>query len=172
MTGDQDNRRSPVRPRPQWVKAIHSFVHDGIIEDQYGYPMNGTDDDVLTEIEAAVDEVLCRLYGHEIIDDQCGKPGGGHREATDVSDPWMYNLANAVEHLMDYLIGELKSEVHTLTAKLAEAQTARDNLMDGDQRRLFAALTAERDALRRKLDALSSLWSRPDNSPSPVEGGQ
>jgi hypothetical protein len=68
------DRRSPVKPRPQWVKALYSFVKDGIIDDQYGYPMNGEDDAVLTEIEAAVDEVLCRLYGHEVIDDQCGKP--------------------------------------------------------------------------------------------------
>jgi hypothetical protein len=65
------------QPRPQWVKALHQFVHDGIIEDQHGYPMNGNDDDVLTAIEAAVDEVLCRLYGHQIEDDQCGIPAVG-----------------------------------------------------------------------------------------------
>jgi hypothetical protein len=60
--------------RPKWVRDLLLFIHDGIIDDEHEYPMDGTDDDVLTEIEAAVDEVLCRLYGHEIIDDQCGKP--------------------------------------------------------------------------------------------------
>lgn len=60
--------------RPPWVRVLHTFVHDEIIDDKYGYPADGSADGLLEEVAAAVDEILCRAYGHEIVDDHCGKP--------------------------------------------------------------------------------------------------
>jgi hypothetical protein len=60
--------------RPKWVRALHLFVTDTIIDDEYGYPMDGADDDVLDRIEAAINSVLCAEYGHVIEHDQCGIP--------------------------------------------------------------------------------------------------
>ena len=61
--------------RPKWTEAIRMFLADDILaEEKYGYPDDGSADGLLEEIEAAVYGILCRTYGHEIIDDQCGIP--------------------------------------------------------------------------------------------------
>jgi len=60
--------------RPKWTQAIRLFVGDEIIDDKYGYPMDGSGDDLSDEIERAVNDILCRHYGHEIINDQCMIP--------------------------------------------------------------------------------------------------
>ena len=60
--------------RPKWTEEIRMFLADEIIDEKYGYPMDGSGDDLLEEIEQAVYGILCRTYGHEIIDDQCGIP--------------------------------------------------------------------------------------------------
>jgi hypothetical protein len=62
-------------PRPKWTEAVRMFLADDILtEERYGYPDDGSADDLLEEIEAAVYGILCRTYGHDIIDDQCGIP--------------------------------------------------------------------------------------------------
>jgi len=63
-----------METRPGWVRALSQFIGDEVIDEKYGYPMDGSDDDVLDEIEASVSAILCQRYGHEIIDDQCGIP--------------------------------------------------------------------------------------------------
>ena len=60
--------------RPKWAEAIRWFVTDDIIDEKYDFPMGGSEDALLEEIEAAVLAIFCRAYGHEIIDDQCGIP--------------------------------------------------------------------------------------------------
>jgi hypothetical protein len=60
--------------RPKWTDEIRMFLSDEIIDEKYGYPMDGSGDDLLEEIEAAVYGILCRTYGHDIVDDQCMIP--------------------------------------------------------------------------------------------------
>ena len=61
--------------RPQWTKEIQRFLGDTIIDAKYGWPMDdGSADDLSDEIEAAVNAILCREFGHEIEDDQCMIP--------------------------------------------------------------------------------------------------
>lgn len=60
--------------RPSWTDAIRMFITDKVIDEKYHFPMDGSDDALLTEIENAVNAILCRTYGHEIIDDHCMKP--------------------------------------------------------------------------------------------------
>lgn len=70
-----ENTASPVAAeRPKWVKVIHAFLVDGIIDDEFEYPMDGSQDFILDEIERVVNEVMCRQFGHEIEDDMCMKP--------------------------------------------------------------------------------------------------
>lgn len=76
--------------RPKWVRALHLFMTDTIIDDEYGYPMNGADDDILERIETAVNGVLCGEYGHVIEQDQCGIPSHAycvwcHRGVIDIN---------------------------------------------------------------------------------------
>jgi len=49
------------------------YLSDGVLDDP-SYATDGSHDDLLEEIEAAVYGILCRTYGHDIIDDQCGIP--------------------------------------------------------------------------------------------------
>lgn len=60
--------------RPKWTRAIQEFITDTVLDDDYEYPMDGSDDELHDRIETAVNEVLCDTYGHEIIDDMCMKP--------------------------------------------------------------------------------------------------
>ena len=60
--------------RPKWAEAIRWFIRDDILDDKYEFPVDGSDDALLEEVEAAVLGILCRAYGHDIIDDQCMKP--------------------------------------------------------------------------------------------------
>lgn len=60
--------------RPKWAEAVRWFVVEDIIDEKYDYPMDGSDDAVLDEVEAAVLDILCRHYGHKIVDDQCMIP--------------------------------------------------------------------------------------------------
>ncbi len=63
-----------TKPRPEWIRRLYSFITDDIVDEALGYPMDGTDDDVLDAIELAVNNVLCEHYGHEFVDDMCMKP--------------------------------------------------------------------------------------------------
>ncbi len=80
------------QPRPKWTEAVRMFLADDVLtDDKYGYPDDGSDDDLLEEVEAAVYAIFCRRYGHEIIDDQCGIPAHRYcvycnRRATDLTD--------------------------------------------------------------------------------------
>lgn len=61
--------------RPKWTEALRWYLNDDILsDDALEYPEDGSDDDLLTEIDDAVNAILCRTYGHEVIDDQCGIP--------------------------------------------------------------------------------------------------
>lgn len=60
--------------RPRWTNEVRLFLSDTVIDEEYNYPMDGSDDDLLDRIEAAVNAVLCAEYGHDIENDQCGKP--------------------------------------------------------------------------------------------------
>lgn len=76
--------------RPQWTRAIQRFLGDTIIDEEYGYPMDGSHDDLLDELESVVNEILCREFGHEIEDDQCMIPEHRYcvscgRRATDIT---------------------------------------------------------------------------------------
>lgn len=64
-------------PRPKWAEAIRVFVTDTVLDAEYAYPMDPTDesaDELLDEIQHTVLDIFCRAYGHDIIDDQCGIP--------------------------------------------------------------------------------------------------
>lgn len=50
------------------------FVMDDIIDEKYGYPMDGSGDELLEEIETAVYGILCKHLGHEVVDDMCMIP--------------------------------------------------------------------------------------------------
>lgn len=58
--------------RPKWVEAVRVFLADTVIDDEYDFPDDGSDDALLDEIERAVNTILCNTYGHDVIDDQCG----------------------------------------------------------------------------------------------------
>jgi hypothetical protein len=61
--------------RPPWVRAIYDFVHEHVLlSDEHGYPEDGSADADHDRISEALNTVLCDIYGHEIIDDQCGIP--------------------------------------------------------------------------------------------------
>ena len=60
-------------PRPKWTRHIVEAI-DEALDDEYDYPTDGSADDLHEEIESTVKDILCRVYGHEIIDDQCGIP--------------------------------------------------------------------------------------------------
>lgn len=62
-----------TRPRPKWAEAIRWFVIDEVIG-RDDFPMDGSEDDDHDRIESAVLDTMCAIYGHEIIDDQCGIP--------------------------------------------------------------------------------------------------
>lgn len=57
--------------RPKWAESVRWFITDDIIDEKYDFPMDGSDDAILDELETAVLGILCKAYGHEIIDDQC-----------------------------------------------------------------------------------------------------
>ena len=63
-----------MTPRPQWAEDIRQFISDDVIDESHGYPMDGSADDLLEEVEEAVKAIFCRAYGHEVIDDQCMIP--------------------------------------------------------------------------------------------------
>ena len=56
--------------RPPWVGNLVRFLDDLVDDPSY----TNADDDTLDRIEAAVNEVLCNSYGHEVIDDMCMIP--------------------------------------------------------------------------------------------------
>ena len=56
--------------RPKWVKSLQRFLNDTLIDDDW----DDSDDYILDMVQAAVDGVLCNVYGHEIVDDQCMIP--------------------------------------------------------------------------------------------------
>lgn len=60
--------------RPRWAKEITIFLSDTIIDEKYGWPPDDSADAITDEIEDAVKAILCRHFGHEIEDDQCGIP--------------------------------------------------------------------------------------------------
>ena len=60
--------------RPKWTKAIQFFLGDTVMDDKYEWPDDGSADELLEEIEASVNAILCRYYGHQIEDDMCMKP--------------------------------------------------------------------------------------------------
>jgi hypothetical protein len=60
--------------RPKWVRALCDFIGDEIVDEEYDYPMDGADDELLERIEEAVNAILCAKYGHVIEHDQCGIP--------------------------------------------------------------------------------------------------
>lgn len=60
--------------RPKWAEAIRSFVSDGVIAEEHGWPMEGDDPPEFDDIEHAVLDALCAAFDHEIVDDQCGIP--------------------------------------------------------------------------------------------------
>lgn len=60
--------------RPKWANAVRIFINDEVMNKKYEFPMDGSDDDLLDEIDAAVNAILCKRYGHEIVDDQCMIP--------------------------------------------------------------------------------------------------
>lgn len=60
--------------RPMWARHIYRFVTDTVIDDEYGFPMDGSDDDAHTRIEQAMQAAMCTEWGHEIVFDQCGLP--------------------------------------------------------------------------------------------------
>jgi len=59
--------------RPNWTKELQRFLSDTVMDDP-SWPEDGSDDELSDKLEAAVNELLCEHYGHEIIDDQCGRP--------------------------------------------------------------------------------------------------
>lgn len=59
-------------PRPSWTQNIRQFLSDDVMDDSY--PDDGSGDDLLDRIEAAVNVILCAEYGHDIENDHCGKP--------------------------------------------------------------------------------------------------
>jgi hypothetical protein len=62
-----------VSARPEWTNRVRHFLSDHILDDP-SYASDGSDDALLEEIEEAVYAILCRAYGHDIVDDQCGIP--------------------------------------------------------------------------------------------------
>lgn len=60
--------------RPRWARELQRMISDEIIDDKYGWPDDDSADPILDEIESAVSMILCKHFGHEIIDDQCGIP--------------------------------------------------------------------------------------------------
>ena len=61
--------------RPRWTNEVRLFLNDTIIDGpRFGYPSDGSADDLLDRIETAVNAILCAEYGHDIEDDQCRKP--------------------------------------------------------------------------------------------------
>jgi hypothetical protein len=77
------------RQRPKWTEAIRVFIADTVIDDEYGFPDDGSDDALSDEIELAVNTILCNAYGHDVIDDHCMIPGHRfcvycNRRATDL----------------------------------------------------------------------------------------
>lgn len=66
--------RKTMTDRPRWARGLQRLITDEILDDKYGWPADDSADPILDEIEAAVLPILCRHFGHEIIDDQCGIP--------------------------------------------------------------------------------------------------
>jgi hypothetical protein len=60
--------------RPKWARAIHSFISDGIFDEPHGFPMDGSDDEIHSRIEDAMNAAMCAEYGHYVMFDQCGLP--------------------------------------------------------------------------------------------------
>jgi len=60
--------------RPDWAEAIRLFIADTMFEDEYGFPEDGSEDELQERIAAAVNGILCDAYGHDIVDDQCMIP--------------------------------------------------------------------------------------------------
>ena len=44
------------------------------MDEKYEWPEDGSADVTIDLIEDAVNNILCRTFGHEIIDDQCEIP--------------------------------------------------------------------------------------------------
>jgi hypothetical protein len=71
--------------RPAWTHTLRMYLIDDVFEDP---SYDDSHDDLLAEIEATVDAILCRTYGHDIVDDQCMIPAHrfclycGRREGT------------------------------------------------------------------------------------------
>lgn len=60
--------------RPRWATAIWEFATDTVLDPRHGWPNDDTADADHDRIIDALNTALCDLYGHEIIDDHCGKP--------------------------------------------------------------------------------------------------
>jgi hypothetical protein len=87
-----------MNDRPKWTQAIRMFIGDEILDEKYGYPMDGSDDELSDEIERAVNDILCRHYGHDIQNDQCMKPE--HRYCVYCFQPETAIIA-AAEHVTE-----------------------------------------------------------------------
>lgn len=59
--------------RPQWTKRVQQFV-DWDVVGQWDYAEDGSDDALSDELADAVNAILCAKYGHDIVDDHCGRP--------------------------------------------------------------------------------------------------
>lgn len=58
--------------RPAWTRTLRVYLSDGVLDDpSYESPEH---DAMLDLIESAVGDILCRYYGHDIVDDQCMIP--------------------------------------------------------------------------------------------------
>lgn len=56
--------------RPPWTRKLRDALDDLIDDPSY----TDADDTTHDLIESAVNEILCNVYGHEVIDDMCMIP--------------------------------------------------------------------------------------------------
>jgi hypothetical protein len=78
-----------VSDRPQWTKGIQRYLADTVLDDP-SYAQDGSDDQLLEDIEEATNALLCKRYGHEIEFDQCMRPQ--HRYCI-----WCHQLETTIE---------------------------------------------------------------------------
>jgi hypothetical protein len=72
MTEQHTEPPFDARKRPAWTNTLRRYLSDDVLDDpSYESPEH---DDMLEEIEAAVGGILCRTYGHDVINDQCMIP--------------------------------------------------------------------------------------------------
>ena len=86
---DTDPRSRAHPNHPTFAHRAWMWAIDGMTDDIEAESWTDDDEQLADEIEVAIKDLLCKRYGHSVVDDQCGIPSHRYCEWCNKSMPDM-----------------------------------------------------------------------------------